>query len=73
MLVTEIRADAEVFYIDWDREAGDEFPTIHYEFQDTPGERVVKYFPHTKTFLWGDAEDYQEVGSECLGHMEDRI
>ena len=47
--VTEI--DQYVFYIDWDKEAGDEFPTIHKEYQSTPGEMIVKYLPDTDSFL----------------------
>ena len=69
--VTKI--DQEIFYIDWDREAGDEFPTLHKTYQGTPGERVVRYLPDTDSFLWGDAEDYQEIGEETLGTRENCI
>ena len=69
--VTEI--DQDVFYIDWDRESGDEFPTIHKEHQGTPGEMVVKYLPDTDSFLWGDAEGYQEIGEDAFGQRESFI
>ena len=64
VFVTEITQDT--FYIDWDTEAGDEFPTIHYEFQGTPCEQVVRYLPDQDRFLFGDAEDYQELGESAL-------